>query len=91
MTPKVIVLTPEELAEIVRDAAEQGARRGIETGIALQSAKDEWLDRFEAADLLKVSVQAIDKWRTLGAIPYYKIGGSVRLKRSDLMSFEPEF
>lgn len=52
----------------------------------------EWLDTGQIAQLLKISPSSLEKARSLGrgpyaALPYHKIGRSVRYRRADIESF----
>jgi hypothetical protein len=51
-------------------------------------ARDEFMDEFEVARLLKQSVQTLRNQRCSRRGPaYHKIGRSVRYKRSDLLDY----
>jgi excisionase family DNA binding protein len=41
----------------------------------------------EVAELLKVSVSSVRRLQQRRQIPFIKVGGSVRITKSDLMSF----
>lgn len=84
-----VVITPEQLAEIIERATAEGAKKGIAEGLEIQSGKDELLNRQEAAKLMKVKPCTIDKWRAEGLIPVYYIGKTIRFKRSDFFNFDP--
>lgn len=57
--------------------------------VALKYGSDgEYLDRLEAARLLGLSPATLDRWRCEKAhLPYYKIGGAIRYRRSELEEF----
>jgi excisionase family DNA binding protein len=61
-----------------------------ECGTALfkdASCEERLLTRAEAAQFLKVSVNTIDRLRYQRALPYYRLGGSVRFGPWDLLEF----
>ena len=41
----------------------------------------------EVADLLKISVPSVRRLQQRRLIPFFKVGGSVRFTRSDIVSF----
>lgn len=48
---------------------------------------DDFLTQSEAAEKLGVTVQTLIKWRKHGKIAFYKVGGAIKYKRSDLVKF----
>ncbi|AGH96631.1 helix-turn-helix domain-containing protein [Pseudobdellovibrio exovorus] len=48
------------------------------------SLTDEWLDSYEAAQFLKVSVAMLRNMASNGQIPFYKLGRRNRYKRTEL-------
>lgn len=51
------------------------------------SHSDEFITRAEAAQILNLSVRAIDKFIAKGKLTAYKMGGwSVRIRRSDVLA-----
>lgn len=75
----MIVVHPEELRALVRDAV----REALADRPAASSAA-EWLDTESAAALLGVNARTITKRATAGQIPGAKIGKLWRFRRSDL-------
>lgn len=43
-----------------------------------------FLTKAEAAQFLRVSVRTVDNWMRRRLIAYYRVGGTVRFRRSDL-------
>lgn len=58
---------------------------------SLPNALHEWLKDREVADMLNISERTLPQWRYLGKykddLPHYKIGRSVRYRRSDVEAF----
>ncbi|MCC6953724.1 MAG: helix-turn-helix domain-containing protein [Deltaproteobacteria bacterium] len=50
----------------------------------MQAQNREWLSTEEAAELLRISVQALRQRCYRGEIPYYKFGRSSRFVRAEL-------
>ncbi|VWB24092.1 helix-turn-helix domain-containing protein [Burkholderia lata] len=52
---------------------------------------DDFLTNLQAAKLLGIEPETLTQWRYLrklaGALPYYKVGRSVRYLRADLVAF----
>ncbi len=75
----VVVVHPDELRALVRDAV----REAIADRPAATSAA-EWLDTASAAALLGVNPRTITKRAAAGEIPASRIGKLWRFRRSDL-------
>ena len=41
----------------------------------------------EVADLLKVSIGSVRRWKTNGAIPFLRVGRGIRFTKSDVAAF----
>jgi len=87
--PKFTLLTVEQLTEIIEEATQKAIAEGLKRGRELAQAEDEYLTRKEAAELLKVTVSTLDKWRGEGLIDDYFFGRSVRFKKSELLTLNP--
>lgn len=83
---KELASVPELLRGIRAEL--QGIRLAMagEWPIAPRSAKDQLLNTAQAAELLGLSETTLSTWRSnrRAEVPYLKIGGRVRYKRSDL-------
>lgn len=77
----VIVVTPDELRELVRDAvrAELDAREAQESG-------GEYLDAAATAKLLKVNRRTVTKLVSNGTLPAARLGRLYRFRRSDVLA-----
>ena len=74
MTPREIDDIAERVAEIV--LARMASSRPIEDG---------YIDKHEAAKILRASVPSIERWTASGEIPSHKIGGLRRYRASELL------
>ena len=82
---EVIVISPEELKELVRDAVEIGVSEAI---AALQLKMPKEMTDSEAAEYLGISPMTLRIWRTKKKGPkYHKNGKVVRYARSDLDAY----
>jgi len=55
---------------------------------AAKYSTSEYFDRLEAAAYLNLSANTLDRWRCQKLnLPYHKIGGAIRYKKSDLDSY----
>ena len=73
-------LSVEELKELISEAVAEE----LERHFSVSSHQDELISRREAAQLFKVTLVTIDKWRQKGTLKSYKIGGRLLFKRSEL-------
>lgn len=78
----LVVVTPDQLAAIVRAAV----RDGVKTALADASrGKGENLREPDAAAYLGIAAETLRKWRSQGRGPVYrKIGNAVTYARADL-------
>ncbi len=52
---------------------------------ATEYSASEYFDRLETAAYLNLSAHTLDRWRSEKShLPYFKIGGAIRYKKSDL-------
>lgn len=75
---RVVVLSPEELGAIVRDAVQAGLDRSKSEG--------EVLTRVQAAKLLKVHPAVVTRYTKRG-LRGKKLGRDWRFRRSDVLDF----
>jgi len=48
---------------------------------------NDFLTQNEAAEKLGITIQTLISWRKKGKIAFYKIGGAVKFKQSDINKF----
>lgn len=81
--PAVIVTTPEQLRELVRDAVREAL------SVSREHDRDrepgEWLDTEAAAALLRVHPRTVAKCVTREGLPARKIGRMYRFKRAEVL------
>jgi len=79
---EVIVISPDKLHEIVKDAVASGVGSTI-VNLVRQTPKE--MNDFEAAEYLGVKVATLRSWRNQKKGPkYHKSGRAVRYARRDL-------
>lgn len=79
---EVIVISPDKLHEIVKDAVASGVGAAI-AAISQNTPKE--MNDFEAAEYLGISSQTLRCWRVeKKGPPYHKNGRSVRYAKKDL-------
>ncbi len=49
--------------------------------------ESEYLTKIEVAQLFQLSTRTIDSWITQGRLPYYRIGRTIRFRRSDIREY----
>lgn len=57
------------------------------TGHEPANPESEYLTKIEVAQLFKLTTRCIDSWIALGRLPYYKIGRTIRFRRSDIREY----
>ena len=62
-------------------------RRDAQGGTSSGQFFEKLVDKKQLAELIGMSPQYIDKQMSLGRIPYFKIGRSVRFKVSEVMAW----
>ncbi len=81
-------LTKEDFQEIIENAVAAKLNELKKDIINSQTpTEEEFLTREDAAKLLKVSLNSLDNYRRENKIPTYRIGGNIRLKKSDIHKF----
>lgn len=82
---EVIVVSPDKLHEIVKNAVESGVSAAI-ASIHKQTPKE--MNELEAAEYLGLAPTTLRMWRTQKRGPkYHKTGRTVRYARKDLDSY----
>lgn len=81
MSAPVIVVSPDELREIVRSAVREALddRRGDDAA--------DWLDTAGAAALLRVHRRTVARLAQHGEIPSSRVGRLLRLRRTDVLAY----
>ena len=80
MSGAVIVISPEELARIVREAVRE------ELAARASEAAPEWLDTKQAAELVGVHRKTIAKLIKSEGLPVHRVGESIRrFSRAELL------
>jgi predicted site-specific integrase-resolvase len=46
---------------------------------------ERWLDKQDLLQMLHISSRTLQKWRSLGLLPFYKITGKIWYKESEVM------
>lgn len=77
---QIILTTKEELKELFKDVLKE-----FKSDAKQELSDDPLIDKKEAAKILGVSVPTIDNYRRNGNIPSYRIGASVRFKKSEVI------
>jgi excisionase family DNA binding protein len=85
----VIVSTPEDLTEAIREAAVPIIEQAVERALRKATMKP-YQTRSEAAELLAVSVRKIDYLREAGKIPHIKRGQRVLFPTAALIAYAEE-
>ncbi len=57
------------------------------TGHEPVNPESEYLTKIEVAQLFKLSTRTIDSWIAQGRLPYYRIGRTIRFRRSDIREY----
>lgn len=81
----VLISIPEST---IKNIVEQAVLKAFENHQAPKrpsSEPDPYLNKKEAAKLLRCSVSTVDNYRRAGTLKRYNIGSSVRFKRSELL------
>ena len=58
----------------------------IEQLIGNPPETDEWLDNEAVCKRLGISTRTLQEYRNLGTLPFYKIGGKILYKQSDIQT-----
>ena len=80
----LVGITTQELTEIIRSTIEEYQKSRPEK--PLTKFPEEFLNRFQVAKLLKVSLATLNDWTKKGYIPAYRIGNRVLFKKEDVLS-----
>jgi prophage regulatory protein len=86
---KEIVLFPmplDEFMQFIKDCVNEGLNNPHKQSTLPQDSQ-EYLTTVEAARFLKVSLVSIHTWKREQGLPFYRIGRSLRFKKSDLVAF----
>ena len=54
--------------------------------LSITASADEILEKFEAANRLKISTRTLDQWMREGRVPFLKIGKTVRFRWADVLA-----
>ncbi len=57
------------------------------TGHESAHPESEYLTKIEVAQLFQLSTRTIDSWIAQGRLPYYRIGRTIRFRRSDIREY----
>lgn len=68
----------EEIRQVVAEEFERRAQ------VQPEKKEEKLLTTNEAIKFLRVSKPTLHRWKTAGAIPHVRIGGTIRYKESDL-------
>jgi len=82
-----VTLTVEQLRELMRDAAEEGARAAMASAPARQD-DDPLLTREEAAKLLRICPHSVATFVRTKGLPGTKVVGKWRFRRSELLAWQ---
>lgn len=74
----LVILTPEQLAGLVREAVR------AELGALSEAREPEWLDQTQAAELLGVARSSIPTLCARDGLPHSRLGRLYRFRREDL-------
>ena len=78
---QVILTTESRLQELIADAIRPLARAPSEV---VDSTDKDWLNNSEARNLLGLSKSTLQRYRAEGKIPYSKLFGNIRYRRTDI-------
>ena len=76
-----ILITENELRKLLSEVILQCQDHTQES----ISSDGDLIDKKEAAQLLKVSLATVDNYRRNGILPSYRIGATIRFKRSEIL------
>ncbi len=79
----VAVLSPEQLADLLEQAAEKGARRALEHSAPSVLSTEE-AARYATAAGHRVSAKTVREWISSGALPAGRRGARRTIRREDL-------
>jgi excisionase family DNA binding protein len=84
------VLSPislEDFKQLVRNCVQEGLQANPEQTTHQPDDAHNYLTTEEAAKFLKVSLVSIHNWKKDKGLVFYRIGRSIRFKKSDLVAF----
>lgn len=85
---QVTILPADELRKLVREASREATETSVAEALASAltdaQAPKTWLTNREAQEYLGLSRPTLQRYRSMGILPYSKIEGSIYYKRSDL-------
>lgn len=84
------VLSPislEDFKQLVKNCVQEGLKANPEQPSHLPDEAHHYLTTEEAAQFLKVSLVSIHNWKRDKGLLFYRIGRSIRFKKSDLVAF----
>jgi len=79
---QIVSMTVTELEELIKKCVTDALSNF--DFVALQSEKEEYCTRKEAASILRVALPTIDDYIKRGLIPASRVGSRIRIKKSDL-------
>lgn len=82
--PRIVVLSPEELAAIVEKAVEKGVAHALRAHAATTATTCEWIGDEEVGEMLGIKPASVRKVRGL---PLHKAGRARRYRRHEVEAF----
>lgn len=49
-----------------------------------KTAGNNWIDKQEVLQYMRIAERTLQKWRSTGILPYYRIGGRIYYREGDL-------
>ena len=89
MTDKLIILTADQYADQLRQAAHMGASIALAEFAQSGGAQKPVLSLKEAADFLNIGQNTLRAYVAAEAVPHFKVGRVLKFRRADLAKWEP--
>ena len=78
--------TLEQLLDAMRPVIRHELALAQPAAVPAQQSDEDPLTVRAAAGVLRVSVATVHEWKRRGLLPYFKLGGRVYLRRSDVLA-----
>ena len=80
MSEEMVIMSKEKLVDLFRTLLNEAALKERER----EADRDEYMTFGEVCKFLKISTSTLNRLKAEDKIPYRKIGGCIRFKRSEL-------
>jgi len=82
-----LVEDQKKFSELIADEVDENLMKYHIQRCSIPEVTEEYLTTKQAAEFLQVKPETMRNWNYFNKIPFVKVGGSVRYKLSDLISF----